>query len=169
MRESVAGFTSTGSKRPEALFGGRADGVPSAMVRSAGCRVWDAEGREYLDLVMALGAVALGYGHPAVTEAAVRAVRDGVVGPLAPVLEEEVAAELARRIPWVEQTRFLKSGAEAMAQVLDTAKRLCNRCEQMRNKCLAIRASRSRGPNGASQSASASPSRPKVLVNSTLE
>ena len=82
MRESVAGFTSTGSKRPEALFGGPADGAPSAMVRSAGCRVWDADGREYLDLVMALGAVALGYGHPAVTEAAVRAVRDGVVGPL---------------------------------------------------------------------------------------
>ena len=46
-------------------------------------------------LIMALGAVALGYGHPAVTEAAVRAVRDGVVGPLPPVLEEEVAAELA--------------------------------------------------------------------------
>jgi glutamate-1-semialdehyde 2,1-aminomutase len=111
----VAGFTSTGSKRPEALFGGRADGVPIAMLRSAGCRVWDADGREYLDLVMALGAVALGYAHPAVTEAVVRAVRDGAVGPLPPVLEEEVASELVRRIPWVEQVRFLKTGAEAMA------------------------------------------------------
>ena len=47
-----------------------AAGVPGAMLRSAGCRVWDADGREYLDLVMALGAVALGYGHPAVTDAA---------------------------------------------------------------------------------------------------
>ena len=127
MRESVAGFTSTGSKRPEALFGGPADGVPSAMVRSAGCRVWDADGREYLDLVMALGAVALGYGHPAVTEAAVRAVRDGVVGPLPPVLEEELAAELARRIPWVEQTRFLKTGAEAMAAAVRLARAVTGR------------------------------------------
>ena len=127
MRESVAGFTSTGSKRPEALFGRSADGVPSAMVRSAGCRVWDAEGREYLDLIMALGAVALGYGHPAVTEAAVRAVRDGVVGPLPPVLEEELAAELARRIPWVEQTRFLKTGAEAMAAAVRLARTMTGR------------------------------------------
>ena len=41
---------------------------------------------------MALGAVALGYGHPAVTRAAVEAVEHGVVGPLPPVLEEELAA-----------------------------------------------------------------------------
>jgi glutamate-1-semialdehyde 2,1-aminomutase len=127
VRESVAGFTSTASKRPEALFGGPAAGVPSAMVRSAGCRVWDTEGREYLDLVMALGAVALGYGHPAVTEAAVRAVRDGGVGSLPPVLEEEVAAELARRIPWVEQTRFLKTGAEAMAAAVRLARTVTGR------------------------------------------
>ncbi|MEP6687120.1 MAG: aminotransferase class III-fold pyridoxal phosphate-dependent enzyme [Gemmatimonadales bacterium] len=127
MRESIAGFTSTGSKRPEALFGGAAAGVPVAMVRSAGCRVWDADGREYHDLVMALGAVALGYAHPVVTEAAVRAVRDGVVGPLPPVLEEEVAAELARRVPWIEQVRFLKTGAEAMAAAVRLARTVTGR------------------------------------------
>ena len=119
---SVAGFTSTGSKRPEALFGGRADGVPRAMVRSAGCRVWDADGREYLDFIMALGAVALGYGHPAVTEAAVRAVRTGSSARCRRCLEEELAAELARPIPWVEQMRFLKSGAEAMAAAVRLAR-----------------------------------------------
>ncbi|MEO7473907.1 MAG: aminotransferase class III-fold pyridoxal phosphate-dependent enzyme, partial [Gemmatimonadales bacterium] len=107
MSDAVAGFTSTGSKRPEALFGGTATGVPRVMVRSEGCRVWDVDGREYLDLVMALGAVALGYAEPRVTEAAIAAVRDGVVGPLPPVLEEEVAAELRRLIPWVERVRFL--------------------------------------------------------------
>jgi len=57
--DAVAGVTSTGSKRPEALFGGSVEGAPRAMHRSAGCRVWDAEGREYLDFLMALGAVAL--------------------------------------------------------------------------------------------------------------
>src|SRR6185312_3137192 len=117
-----AGFTSTGSKRPEALFGGPAAGVPRAMVRSSGCRVWDADGREYVDLIMALGAVALGYAHPVVSEAAVRAVHDGVLGPLPPVLEAEVAAELRRLIPWVEQTRFLKTGAEAMAAAVRLAR-----------------------------------------------
>src|SRR2546427_6809868 len=85
------------------------------MTRASGCRVWDAAGREYVDYVMALGAVALGYGHPAVNRAAEQAIAAGVVGPLPPVLEEELADALAMRIPWLEQVRFLKTGAEAMA------------------------------------------------------
>ncbi|HXL11064.1 MAG TPA: aminotransferase class III-fold pyridoxal phosphate-dependent enzyme, partial [Gemmatimonadales bacterium] len=67
----VPGFTSTGSKRPDALFGADVDAaLPTRMTRASGCRVWDAAGREYVDYVMALGAVALGYGHPAVNRAA---------------------------------------------------------------------------------------------------
>jgi glutamate-1-semialdehyde 2,1-aminomutase len=125
--DSVAGVTSTGSKRPAALFGGEAPGVPRAMVRCQGCRVWDVEGREYLDLIMALGAVALGYAEPVVTEAAITAVRDGVVGPLPPALEEEVASELRRLIPWAEKVRFLKTGAEAMAAAVRLARAVTGR------------------------------------------
>jgi len=120
----VAGFTSTRSKRPEALFGGGDGGwtPPARMVRAEGCRVWDAAGREYLDLVMALGAVGLGYGHPEVARAAVAAIAAGVVGPLSPVLEEELAAQLHRLMPWLEQVRFLKSGAEACAAAVRLAR-----------------------------------------------
>ena len=116
----LAGFTSTGSKRPEALFGGPEPAL--RMLRSQGCRVWDAAGREYLDFIMALGAVALGYGHRAVTEAAVEAIGAGGVGPLAPVQEEALAAELCRRMPWVERVRFLKTGAEAVAAAVRLAR-----------------------------------------------
>jgi glutamate-1-semialdehyde 2,1-aminomutase len=119
---AVAGFTSTGSKRPEALFGGLATDLPRTMARASGCRVWDAEGKEYLDFIMALGAVALGYGHPEVNAAAVRAIGDGVVGPLPPVLEGELALDLRRLMPWVEQVRFLKTGAEAMAAAVRLAR-----------------------------------------------
>ncbi len=118
----LAGFTSTGSKRPQALFGDAATAVPLRMTRSSGCRVWDAEGREYLDFISALGAVALGYGHPAVVEAAVRAVEQGTVGSLAPVLEEQVAATISRLIPAMEQVRFLKTGAEATAAAVRLAR-----------------------------------------------
>jgi len=118
----LAGITSTGSKRPEALFGAGASGVPGRMTHSSGCRVWDDAGREYLDYVMALGAVALGYAHPAVVRAAVAAVEQGGVGPLPPVLEEEVAAELCRRIPMLERVRFLKTGAEAVAAAVRLAR-----------------------------------------------
>ena len=71
---------------------------------------------------MALGAVALGYGHPAVNQAAEQAIADGVVGPLPPVAEEELAAALAARIPWLERVRFLKTGAEAVAAAVRIAR-----------------------------------------------
>lgn len=118
----IPGFTSTGSKRPDALFGDSAAGTPSQLTRAAGCRVWDAGGREYLDYVMALGAVALGYGHPEVNRAAEAAIAAGVVGPLPPVIEEELAELLAARIPWLERVRFLKTGAEAVAAAVRLAR-----------------------------------------------
>jgi glutamate-1-semialdehyde 2,1-aminomutase len=115
----VPGFTSTGSKRPEALFG---PGGPARMTRASGCRVWDDAGREHLDYIMALGAVALGYGHPEVNRAAEAAIAAGVVGPLPPVAEEELAEALAQRIPWLERMRFLKTGAEAVAAAVRLAR-----------------------------------------------
>ena len=73
MADHIAGFTSTGSKRPETLFGAQDPDLPSRMVRSSGCHVWDEGGRMYIDYVMGLGSVALGYGHPEVSRAAVAA------------------------------------------------------------------------------------------------
>jgi len=113
----IPGFTSTGSKRPDALFG-----TPARMTRAAGCRVWDESGREYVDFVMALGAVALGYGHADVNRAATAAIAAGVVGPLPPVAEAELAEALAERIPWLERVRFLKTGAEAVAAAVRLAR-----------------------------------------------
>jgi glutamate-1-semialdehyde 2,1-aminomutase len=127
--ERLAGFTSTGSKRREALFGDVTGDAPLRMSRSAGCRVWDDHGREYLDYIMALGAVALGYGHHAVAAAAHEAIDRGVVGPLAPEQEELLAADLCRLIPWVERVRFLKTGAEAAAAAVRLARLATGRAE----------------------------------------
>lgn len=119
----IPGFSSTGSKRPEAMFGpGESGDLPLRMMRSAGCRVWDTQGREYLDLIMGLGSVALGYGHPAVNRAAIEAIAAGVVGPLAPASEELLAEEVHRAVPWIERVRFLKTGAEAMAAAVRLAR-----------------------------------------------
>lgn len=124
----VAGFTSTGSKRPQLLYGeGDVPGVPLRMTRSAGCRVWDANGNEFLDCLMALGAVALGYAHPVVNRAAATALDAGVVGPLAPVLEAALAEDIRRLMPHMEQLRFLKTGAEACAAAVRLARAYTSR------------------------------------------
>lgn len=123
---SIPGFTSTRSKRPEALFG-TADGVPTRLIRTEGCRAWDAEGREYLDTIMALGAVGLGYAHPAVTAAAERAVRDGIVGSLAPAAEGTLAEALCGVMPAAERVLFFKTGAEAVAAAVRLARAYTDR------------------------------------------
>ena len=73
----IPGFTSTGSKRPDALFGPAPiieGSLPLRMTRAEGCAVWDEQGRRYTDFIMALGAVSLGYGHPEVNKAAIHAI-----------------------------------------------------------------------------------------------
>jgi glutamate-1-semialdehyde aminotransferase len=117
---AVAGFTSTGSKAPDAMFGG--PGGPTHLVRASGVRVRTADGRDLLDWTMALGAVGLGYGHPRVVEAVERAVRDGAVGPLPHRLEVEIAERLCAAYPGAEQARFLKTGAEAVAAAVRIAR-----------------------------------------------
>ena len=121
---TVAGFTSTGSKRPESLFGedSPGEGVPLRMIRSEGARLWSDDGREFLDFIMGLGAVALGYRHAEITRAAAEAVERGGVGSLAPVEEEQLASELTALFPAMEQVRFFKTGAEAVAAAVRLAR-----------------------------------------------
>jgi glutamate-1-semialdehyde aminotransferase len=92
------------------------------MVSSSGCRFRGDDGREYLDCVMALGAVALGYGHPAVREAVLDAVGRGGIGSVPPVEEEALAEDLQRVMPHLERVRFLKTGAEAVAAAIRLAR-----------------------------------------------
>lgn len=119
----IPGGTSTGSKRPSAFLGTMDPGsFPGTMVKARGARVWDTAGRDYLDYVMGLGAVTLGYAHPEVVRAAQAAVADGVVGPVAPAAEDELAGVLVESIPGIEQVRFLKTGAEAVAAAVRIAR-----------------------------------------------
>ena len=124
----IPGGTSTGSKRPAAFLGTMDPGpFPGKMVKAQGARVWDTKGKDYLDYVMGLGAVTLGYAHPEVVRAAQAAVADGAVGPVAPAEEDELAAVLVESVPWIEQVRFLKTGAEAVAAAVRIARVVTSR------------------------------------------
>ena len=113
---------STGSKRVESLYG-HADAVgPTHFTQAVGCRVTDAEGNEYLDCTMALGAVALGYAETNVTRAVVDAIARGNVSGLSSVREVEVAERLCGVIPCADKVQFLKTGAEAMAAAVRIAR-----------------------------------------------
>ncbi|HEY9479092.1 MAG TPA: aminotransferase class III-fold pyridoxal phosphate-dependent enzyme, partial [Gemmatimonadaceae bacterium] len=118
----IPGGASTGSKRPDALFGEDAEDVPTHFVSASGCRLLTAGGTELVDCMMALGAVALGYADEAVTHAVVEAAAQGNVAGLSHTLEVEIAERLCEVIPCAEQVRFLKSGAEGVAAAVRIAR-----------------------------------------------
>lgn len=119
----IAGGTSTGSKRPAVLFGSALEpDLPTHARRAAGCRLETADGRELIDLTMALGAVALGYADEEVTAAVAEAAAMGPVCGLPSLLEIDVAERLVTVVPCAEQVRFLKSGAEATAAAVRLAR-----------------------------------------------
>lgn len=113
---------STGSKRPAGLYGDPDSPGPTHYVQAIGCRVADADGNEYLDCTMALGAVALGYAEPNVTRAVVDAIAAGNVSALSSVREVDIAERLCGVIPCADKVQFLKTGADAMAAAVRIAR-----------------------------------------------
>lgn len=120
----IPGGSSTGSKRPDALYGSRAHdtAVPTHFERAEGCTIFAPDGRRFIDLGMALGAVGIGYADRAVTKAVQEAAADGNVSALPHRLEVDVAARLVDVIPCAEQVRFLRTGAEATAAAIRLAR-----------------------------------------------
>ena len=117
----IPGGASTGSKRSDALYGPGAVG-PTHFRRASGCRLTTVDGQELVDCTMALGAVAFGYADPDVTDAVLAAARDGHVAGLSHVMEVTVAEQLRAQVPFAEQVRFLKTGAEAVAAAVRIAR-----------------------------------------------
>lgn len=87
--------------------------APQILVRGAGARVWDPDGREYLDYGMALRAVTLGYANSRVNEAAIRQIENGNNLTRASVIELEAAELLTSIIPGAEMVKFAKNGSNA--------------------------------------------------------
>ncbi|MBN1674858.1 MAG: aminotransferase class III-fold pyridoxal phosphate-dependent enzyme [Kiritimatiellae bacterium] len=100
---------------------------PGVIVKGKGCRVWDADGREFIDFRNALGPITLGYCFPAVNAAIRAQLRNGIVfGHPAP-LECEVAEMICEAVPCAEQARFLKTGGEANAACIRIARAVTGR------------------------------------------
>jgi glutamate-1-semialdehyde 2,1-aminomutase len=104
--------TQTHSKAPRETLRGV---EPCYLVRGDGCRVWDADGNEYIDFRNGLGPITLGYRFPAVDEAVRAQLESGIVFSYPHPLEVEVAQRLVGVLPCAERVRFLKTGGEAMA------------------------------------------------------
>ena len=84
--------------------------TPYALERGEGAYLWDVDGNKYLDTMMSLGAVFLGYCNPKVDTAIKKQLKKGISFSLAHRLEIEVAEMLCERIPCADMVRFGKNG-----------------------------------------------------------
>ena len=118
----LPGGTSTGSKRPDALYGEGNESGPTHYMRASGCRLTTPSDVTLIDCTMGLGSVALGYGDERVLRAAIAGAANGNVAGLAHTAEVELAERLCEVIPCAEQVRFLKSGADAVSAAVRLAR-----------------------------------------------
>ncbi len=110
-----------GVNSPVRAFG-QVGGTPRFVKRAEGAYFWDADDKQYLDYVGSWGPAILGHAHPEV----VKAVQDAAVGGLsfgAPTEGEiEIAEEICKLLPSVEQVRLVSSGTEATMSAIRLAR-----------------------------------------------
>ncbi len=119
-RTRIPSMTQLLSKRPDMFSLGVWPGYYS---KAKGARVWDLDGREYLDMsIGGIGACVLGYADDEVDEAVMRAIRDGVASSLNCPEEVELADLLCELHPWAQMVRYTRSGGEALALAVRLAR-----------------------------------------------
>ena len=94
---------------------------PIYIERAQGSRMWDVDGREYVDFSMTFGALMVGHAHPVMLEALARAASGGTLYGM-PHDRELKAAELLCARFGLDQVRFTNSGSESTMHGLRLAR-----------------------------------------------
>jgi glutamate-1-semialdehyde 2,1-aminomutase len=97
-------------------------GTPRFVTRGAGSRIWDAEGREYIDYVGSWGPLVLGHADADVVAAVRDAAGRGLSFGAPTEMETELAELLGQLVPGLELVRLVSSGTEATMSALRLAR-----------------------------------------------
>src|SRR5436305_15352864 len=97
-------------------------GEPFFVERAAGSRIWDVDGKEYVDYVGSWGPAILGHAPQvvvdAVSDAAARGLSFGIPNPF----EVELAELICQWMPSIEKVRMVNSGTEAAMSCIRLAR-----------------------------------------------
>ena len=109
LHEKAAAAMPGGTTRTTTYF----DPYPLYIDRGQGCRIWDVDGTERIDMLGNYTAMILGHAHPKVVEAIRRQAERGTAFAAANPLEVQLATLLCERVPSLDAVRFCNSGTEA--------------------------------------------------------
>lgn len=119
-RQIIPGGNMLLSKRAEMYL---PDQWPAYFSRSKGCKVWDLDGNEFVDMsIMGIGTNTLGYGHQEVDEAVRKTINVGNMSTFNCPEEVFLAEKLIEIHPWADMVRFARTGGEANAIAIRIAR-----------------------------------------------
>ncbi len=119
--ERAAQLIPAGVNSPVRAFGS-VGGTPPIIARGAGARIWDVEGKEYIDYVGSWGPLIVGHAHRKVVQAVQAAAELGLSFGAPTEAELEMAELLTEVVPSVEQVRLVSSGTEATMSAIRLAR-----------------------------------------------
>ena len=102
-------------------------GTPLFIRKAEGCRIWDADGKAYIDYVGSWGPMILGHAYPPIFEAILEAAQRGTSFGAPCAAEVELAERVVRLVPSLEKVRFVSSGTEATMSALRLARGVTGR------------------------------------------
>ena len=102
---------------------------PLAISHGSGCRIWDVDGNEFVDLLNNYTATVHGHAVPAINEAMTRQAALGTVFPAPAEAQAELAERIVDRVASVEKVRFANSGTEAVMMAVRAARAFTGRAK----------------------------------------
>jgi glutamate-1-semialdehyde 2,1-aminomutase len=102
-------------------------GEPIVAERGEGARIWDADGKEYIDFVLSWGPLVLGHASPIVLDALERTMANGTSFGMPTELEVQLGELIRVRMPHIEMMRFVSSGTEATMSAVRLARAFTGR------------------------------------------
>ena len=105
--KTVIAGGSTGMRQPHC------DPCPMYFERAKGCRMWDIDGNEFIDLLCSIGPITLGYAYKPVDDAARAIMKNSFQSSMNHPIAVELASELVRLIPCAQRVKYCKTGTEA--------------------------------------------------------
>lgn len=115
----IPALSQTFSKAPYSYVKGI---YPVYLKSGKGSHVFDVDNNEFIDYILALGPITLGYAYPAVNNAISEQLKNGISFSMPHYLEVELSEKLHQIIPGADMVRFSKTGSDAVTAAVRTAR-----------------------------------------------
>lgn len=115
----IPSLSQTFSKGPSSYV----EGVyPTYVLKGKGSHIFDVDGNKYIDYVLGLGPIILGYNYSKVNNAIIKQLKSGISFSIPHPLEVELAEKINKMIPGAEMIRYAKTGSDAGTAAIRAAR-----------------------------------------------